>query len=351
MSVSFVFGCAYLEKTISIVHNSTNAFLVRFASPSPPPSAYPPTVFITGYTASPPVAGDEEAPVFSPSWLGAFTVSAYDEVVTVPFEIAALVDGEAGPRSKGGLRSLKGPGRSGVAGDVGSGGGRKAEREREGAGSKQRRRRLGLTSPVARAVGSAYGTGKRGGELEGTREGEARVEDEGGTGDLDGVLAWERGLESTGDGCEVTVCAAAAVIPLRRTSEEGEEGGRGDERDEPSVCLTVTVKAGRGAAAVGGVLELPDRPQVRVVLYLSWMTDMLFVFRLFECADLIVAESGDFGDDVFWYAFFIVRTYIVLQDPGDVAVCARRGLSCFFCFCFLFAFVSLLIDSFSSQNL
>lgn len=257
-----MFGCAYPKKTISIVHNSTNAFLVRCASPSPH-STYPPTVFLTGYTASPPAAGDEEVPAFSPSWLGAFTVSAYDEVVTVPFEVAALVDSEAGPQSKGGLRSLKGPGRLGVAGDVRSEGGRKAEQGREGDGSKQRRRRLGLTPPGTRAVGSAYGTGKRGDEREGTREGEAKVEDEGGKGDLDGVLAWERGLESTGDGCEVTVCAAAAVIPLERTSEEGR---RGDERDEPSVCLTVTVKAGRGGAAVGGVLELPDRPQVRVVL-------------------------------------------------------------------------------------
>ena len=72
------------------------------------------------------------------------------------------------------------------------------------------------------------------------------------------------GADKGGDGCKVTVCAAPARIPSGLEEEEGEgkgkEGRGGGQQEGRSVCHSVTVE-GNGAA-VGGVLELPDRPQV-----------------------------------------------------------------------------------------
>lgn len=66
--------------------------------------------------------------------------------------------------------------------------------------------------------------------------------------------------------CKVTVCAAAARVPLEADGVEGEEEEDDDVVMEDgeegrAVCQSVTV--GNDGSAVAGVLELPDRPQVK----------------------------------------------------------------------------------------
>lgn len=218
------------------------------------------------------------AAALTPSWLGAFTVSAYDEVVAVPFEVAALVDGEEAAATAGGGRARRGGEDGGGSDDsvvqrraLGEGGGKAGLPARTGEGwldrrSKDRRRRRalgGLTRGVAGLDGRDQEGGVAGEEEDGEEEDEE--EDEG------------RKLDTDDDGCEVTVCAAAARILLGREGrgggdDEPPQGGDGDGRQ--SVCRSVVVK--RKGAAVSGVLELPDRPQVTRALNLACRSFWLF---------------------------------------------------------------------------
>eukprot|EP00903_Cladosiphon_okamuranus_P013676 g12737.t1 len=210
--------------------------------------------------------GDEESrpsAVLSPSWLGAFTLSAYDEVVSVPFEVAALVNGKEvaapGEARRGGRargddgvverRALgeNGRGEGGTPASTGEGG-----KDLRSEGRRQRRGRR-RRSPGGLTRG-AFKLDERDAEggVAGEEE-EEREEERGGAGQ-------ERRLDVGDDGCEVTVCAAAARIPLGYEGEGAVEVDPPAGEDEPqSVCRSVVVK-GTGAA-VGGVLELPNRPQ------------------------------------------------------------------------------------------
>ncbi|CAM9700464.1 unnamed protein product, partial [Ectocarpus sp. 12 AP-2014] len=217
--------------------------------------------------------------LLSPSWLGAFTVSAYDEAVTVPFEIAPIVD-RGGEAEGGGGAVRRGGGgtREGLVGRaLGTNGtadaklltndyGRRRQqqqllqqqhRQPEDQGRRRRRqRRRGLTERAAgygqgkgRAAGDQSGAGCGGEEQEETHQGREE----------------ERRLEHDDGGCEVTVCAAAAKIVLG-IGEQDDDGNAEVPQEDSSVegqqrvCRSVVV-GGQGAA-VSGTLDLPDRPQV-----------------------------------------------------------------------------------------
>lgn len=237
--------------------------------------------------------GDEDArssAVLSPSWLGAFTVSAYDEVVSVPFEVAALVDGKEVAAPSGARRGGGGGGDGGGADDgvverraLGEDGrgeapppARTGEEGRDLRSKGRRRRRRRRRRSLGGLTSGAFGLDER--DAEGGVAGEEEDWEE-----EEEEEEWgadqERKLDVGDDGCEVTVCAAAARIP---SGYEG-EGGVDDEpppgEDElQSVCRSVVVK-GMGAA-VGGVLELPDRPQVTRV------PNLVHHYRLGGCTSL-----------------------------------------------------------------
>lgn len=192
---------------------------------------------------------DEDArpsAALSPSWLGAFTVSAYDEVVSVPFEIAALVDGKE-VAAPGGAR--RGGGADGVDDGI---------VERRGLGEDEDRGD-GEERLPANAGEGKWDEQDRGGGVAGEDEewewGREDEQEEGGSADE------ERRLNLDDDGCQVTVCAAVGRILLGYEAEGGgdDEPPTGEDGVQ-SVCRSVVVK--RQGAAVSGVLELPDRPQV-----------------------------------------------------------------------------------------
>eukprot|EP00904_Undaria_pinnatifida_P004430 jgi/Undpi1/13989/HiC_scaffold_9.g03640.m1 len=278
---------------------------------------------------------DDNAPPnhsIPPSWLGAFTVSPYDEIITVPFQLSALVDaeeatsaggnaiqgvgggggrynggeaGEGGAKGKGGVQTRRvqenvemlgdvggrGGGRYGgikhrramenieIVGEGGGGGGRgggggssevkpgtalqnmevvegKEKLERRGPQHDRRQRQRQQRQRSLNLSSEDRTPGNDGG----------RARERAGVGGGGGVgVAGDRrlGADKGGDGCKVTVCAAPARIPSGLEEEEGEgkgkEGRGGGQQEGRSVCHSVTVE-GNGAA-VGGVLELPDRPQ------------------------------------------------------------------------------------------
>lgn len=222
--------------------------------------------------------------LLSPSWLGAFTVSAYDEAVTVPFEVAAAVvdggnneaDGGGGVRRGGG-----GAGEGLVGRALGANGTadtklltsdyvarrRQRHRQPEDQGRRWRRRRwrrglkegaAGLDQRKGRAAGDQWGAGGGGEEQQETHQGGEEQEQ-------------QRRLDNNDDGCEVTVCAAAARIVLGIGEQDDDDGDAEVPQEDSSggeqqrVCRSVVV-GGQGGA-VSGTLDLPDRPQVTLSGY------------------------------------------------------------------------------------
>ncbi|CAM9729687.1 unnamed protein product, partial [Ectocarpus fasciculatus] len=219
--------------------------------------------------------------LLSPSWLGAFTVSAYDETVTVPFEVAAIVDGGNEAGGVGGVRRGAGGTGEGLVGralgvngtadvelltsDYGGWWRRRQQqqqqqhrRQPEDQGRRwRRRRRRGLTEGAA---GFGQREGRTAGDQSGAAGGGGEKQEETHQGGEE-----DRRLDNNGDRCEVTVCAAAAriVFGIGEQEDDGDvevpqedySSGGGQQR----VCRSVVV--GGQEAAVSGTLDLPDRPQ------------------------------------------------------------------------------------------